>query len=67
MMSVALLRLMDFRQTGHWERFGSPGPERFSPAMRASMRQVWQKRWPVALLASIIIEQDMPTHHKLSP
>lgn len=47
MMSVALVRLMNFRQTGHCERFVSPGPVRFSPAMRASMRQVWQKRWPV--------------------
>jgi hypothetical protein len=47
MMSVALVRLMSFLHTGHCERLGSPGPERFSPAMRASMRQVWQKRWPV--------------------
>jgi hypothetical protein len=46
MMSVALVRLMNFRQTGHCERFGSPGPARFSPAMRASMRHVWQNRWP---------------------
>lgn len=46
MTSVALLRLMFFRQTGHCERFVSWGPVRFSPAMRASMRQVWQKRWP---------------------
>lgn len=44
--SVGLVRLMFLRQTGHWERRGSPGPPRFSPAMRASMRQVWQKRWP---------------------
>jgi hypothetical protein len=39
-MSEALVRLMCFRQTGHCERRGSPGPARFSPAMSASMRQV---------------------------
>ena len=44
--SVALVRLMFLRHTGHWERRGSPGPPRFSPAMRASMRHVWQNRWP---------------------
>lgn len=46
-MSVALDRLMFFRQTGHWERRG-PSWLRFSPAIRASMRQVWQKRWPAS-------------------
>lgn len=40
MMSVFLDRLMILRQTGHCERFGSPGAARFSPAMRASIRQV---------------------------
>jgi hypothetical protein len=44
MMSAALERLMNFRHTGHCERFCSPGPARFSPAMRASIKQVWQKR-----------------------
>jgi len=43
-MSEALVRLMNFRQTGHWERLGSPGAARFSPAMSASMRQVWQNK-----------------------
>jgi hypothetical protein len=52
MTSALLLRLMNFRQTGHWERFGSPGPERFSPAMRASMRHVWQNRWPAIVSLS---------------
>ena len=39
-MSDALVRLIDLRQTGHCERLASWGPVRFSPAMRASMRQV---------------------------
>ena len=44
MISDALVRLINFLQTGHCERFGSFGPARFSPAIRASMRQVWQNR-----------------------
>jgi hypothetical protein len=44
MMSEPLARLMFLRQTGHCERRCSPGLPRFSPAIRASMRQVWQKR-----------------------
>lgn len=49
MMSPTFVRLMFLRQTGHCDRLGSPGPARFSPAMSASMRQVWQKRWPQAV------------------
>jgi hypothetical protein len=67
MMSVALVRLMNFRQTGHCERFGSPGPARFSPAMRASMRQVWQNRWPAQLLVVACVCREVRTHHKPLP
>ena len=44
MISVALRRLMFLRQTGHCERRCSPGLPRFSPAISASIRQVWQNR-----------------------
>jgi hypothetical protein len=64
-MSEALERLMNFRQTGHCERLASPGPARFSPAMRASMRQVWQKRWPMSVLASPTNCEIAETHHRL--
>ena len=50
-MSVGFARLMCFRHTGHCDRLGSFRSPRFSPAMRASMRHVWQKRWPVNELA----------------
>ena len=62
MTSEGLVRLMVFRQTGHCERFGSPGPARFSPAMRASMRQVWQKRWPEMRLVLIRLASCQPKH-----
>ncbi len=34
------------RQTGHFD-MALPGSPCCSPAMRASMMQVWQKRWPM--------------------
>jgi hypothetical protein len=43
--------LMNLRQTGHCDFFASPGPARFSPAMRASIRHVWQNRCPGTRLA----------------
>lgn len=65
MMSVALERLIVFRQTGHCDRFGSPGPVRFSPAMRASIRQVWQKRCPHEVAVRSVGLSMQMTHVKV--